>query len=134
MRTLNTAGASAIIRDEAEAAPFKSRVLRMRIILFLAVAANSFDLVATSFGIHWFGNREGNPLLASLAHGQWLVFVAIKGMIVPLLIWALYRSRHHTPVLSAAGLAIVTLAMTVAVGQWVGWMAGVARVSALMGY
>jgi hypothetical protein len=106
----------------------------MRIILFLAVVANSFDLVATSLGIHWFGNREGNPLLAALAHNQWLLFVAIKGLLVPLLIVSLYRSRHHTPVLSAVGLGIVTLALTVAVGQWVGWMAGVARVSALLPY
>ena len=53
---------------------------------------------------------------------------------VPLLIWSLYRTRHHTPVLSAAGLAIVTLALTVAVGQWVGWMAGVAHVAALVRY
>lgn len=134
MRTLNALAASAIIRPEAEAAPFRSGVLRLRIILFLAVVANSFDLVATAFGIHWFGNREGNPLLASLAHHQWLTFVAIKGMIIPLLILALYRSRHHTPLLSAAGLGIVTLVLTVAVGQWVGWMAGVVHVSAMLRY
>jgi Domain of unknown function (DUF5658) len=101
----------------------------MRVFLFLAVAANSVDLVATALGIHWFGNREGNPLLATLAHQQWLVFVVFKGLVVPLMILSLYRSRHHTPVLSAVGLAIVTLAMTVAVGEWVGWMAGVIRVA-----
>jgi hypothetical protein len=134
MRALNTADWSAMIREDREPERFVSEVLRMRIILFLAVVANSFDLVATAFGIHWFGNREGNPLLASLAHHQWLWFVAIKGMIVPLLIVSLYRSRQHTPVLSAAGLAIVTLAMTVAVGKWVGWMAGVVHVGALMRY
>lgn len=134
MFALNAEGAFAMIRDETRAASFRSGVLRMRIILFLAVVANSFDLVATSFGIHWFGNREGNPLLASLAHEQWLLFVAFKGLIVPVLIWALYRTRHHTPVLSAAGLAIVTLAMTIAVGQWVGWMAGVVHVSAMLRY
>lgn len=134
MRPLIAAGLFAIIRDEARVASFRSGVLRMRIVLFLAVVANSFDLVATSFGIHWFGNREGNPLLASLAHEQWLLFVGFKGLIVPALIWYLYRTRHHTPVLSAAGLGLVTLAMTVAVGQWVGWMAGVVHVGALTGY
>lgn len=106
----------------------------MRVILFLAVVANSLDLVATAFGIHLFGNREGNPLLAALAHHQWVWFVLVKGLIVPLLIVSLYRSRQHTPVLSAMGLGIVTLAMTVAVGKWVGWMAGVVHVSALMRY
>jgi hypothetical protein len=101
----------------------------MRVFLFLAVVANSVDLVATAFGIHWFGNREGNPLLANLAHQQWLAFVLFKGLVIPLLILGLYRSRHRTPVLSAAGLAIVTVAMTIAVGEWVGWMAGVVHVT-----
>ena len=52
----------------------------MRIVLFLAIATNAMDLVATTFGIHWFGNREGNPLLAALAHEHWLLFVWLKGL------------------------------------------------------
>ena len=57
----------------------------MRILLFLAVVANSLDLVLTTVGIHWFGlnNREGNPLLAPLVRHQWLLFVLVKGAIVP---------------------------------------------------
>jgi hypothetical protein len=97
----------------------------MRIVLFLAIVANSLDLIATSFGIHWFGNREGNPLLAGIAHQHWWLFIAIKGMIIPLLIVRLYRFRADSPVLSSVGMAIVTVALTVAVGQWLGWMAGV---------
>jgi hypothetical protein len=134
MQALNVEAWSAMIREEPRPERFLSEVLRMRVILFLAILANSFDLVATAFGIHWFGNREGNPLLAALAHHQWLWFVAIKGLVVPLLIVSLYRSRQHTPVLSAAGLGIVTLAMTVAVGKWVGWMAGVTHVAMMMRY
>ena len=72
----------------------------MRMVLFLAVLANSLDLFATAVGIHWFGNREGNPLLAPLAEQHWLAFVAIKGALVPLLIWRLYRYRRDTPRLS----------------------------------
>jgi hypothetical protein len=106
----------------------------MRIVLFLAVVANSLDLVATSLGIHWFGNREGNPLLASLAQEHWFVFVALKGLIIPVLIWYLYRSRGRTPHLTAAGLALVTVALTVAVGQWLGWMAGVIHVGRIRGF
>jgi hypothetical protein len=103
----------------------------MQIVLFFAVVANSLDLFATAIGIHLLGNREGNPLLAGLAHQHWLVFVLIKGAIVPALIWRLYGYRHRTPLLSTAGLAVVTVALTVAVGQWVGWIAGVVEVHGL---
>ena len=106
----------------------------MQIILFLAVLANSLDLVATSLGIHWLGNREGNPLLAGLARSHWWVFVLLKGMIVPLLIWRLYRYRERTPALAIAGLGLVTVALTVAVGQWLGWMAGVIQVGRLRAF
>jgi hypothetical protein len=96
----------------------------MRILLFLAVAANSVDLVATALGIHYYHNREGNPLLAGMAHGSWPLFVLVKGLLVPLLILRLNSYRRSSPVLAAAGLAIVTVALTVAVGLWIGWMAG----------
>lgn len=69
----------------------------MQVLFFLAIAANSLDLFATAVGIHWFGNREGNPVLATLASQHWLVFVAVKGALVPLLIWWLYRYRRDTP-------------------------------------
>jgi uncharacterized membrane protein len=104
----------------------------VRIVLFLAIVANCLDLVATALGIHWLGNREGNPLLAGIAHNHWWAFVLIKGVIVPLLIWRLYRFRQGSPVLASAGLAIVTLALTVAVGQWLGWIAGVIHVASFM--
>jgi len=104
----------------------------MRIILFLAVVANCADLLATAFGIHLFGNREGNPLLAGLAHGNWWLFVLMKGVIVPLLILRLYTYRDREPVLAAAGLGLIVLALTVAVGQWLGWMAGVIHVGTLL--
>lgn len=100
----------------------------MRIVLFLAIVANSLDLIATSLGIHWLGNREGNPLLAGLAHGHWWLFVVVKGMVTPLLIWCLYQYRTSTPRLATFGMALVTLALTVAVGQWLGWIAGVLHV------
>ncbi|HTM58600.1 MAG TPA: DUF5658 family protein [Candidatus Udaeobacter sp.] len=100
----------------------------MRILLFLAVLANSLDLVATALGIHWFGNREGNPLLAGIAQNHWFVFIVIKGLLIPALIVRLYRYRNTSPVLSTAGMAIVTVALTVAVGQWLGWIAGVITV------
>jgi uncharacterized membrane protein len=106
----------------------------MRIVLFLAVVANSLDLIATALGIHWFGNREGNPLLAGLAHANWWMFVVLKGVVVPLLIWRLYRYRARTPGLAVAGLALVTVALTVAVGQWLGWMAGVIHVGLMPGF
>uniref|UniRef100_A0A832MLB1 DUF5658 domain-containing protein n=1 Tax=Eiseniibacteriota bacterium TaxID=2212470 RepID=A0A832MLB1_UNCEI len=105
----------------------------MRILLFLAVAANALDLVVTAFGIHWFGNREGNPILAGLAHGRWPLFVAYKGVLIPLLIVVLYRMRRVTPALASAGLALVAVVFTVAVGQWIGWMAGVVHVAILRG-
>ena len=100
----------------------------MRTVLFLAIVANSLDLFATSVGIHWFGNREGNPLLAGLAHEHWLGFVLVKGALVPLLIVRLYRYRQQTPFLATAGMGLVTVALTVALGQWIGWMAGVMQV------
>ena len=103
----------------------------MRILLFLAVVANSLDLVLTAFGIHWMGNREGNPLLAPMAHHQWPLFVLVKGAIVPLLIVQLHRYRRETPVLSNLGLVIVTVALVVALGHWLGWMAGVLHVASL---
>ena len=104
----------------------------MRIVYFLAIAANSLDLVATTLGIHWFHNREGNPLLAGLAHGNWLAFVLLKGVLVPLLIVRLYAYRKTSPVLANAGLGLVTIALTIALGQWLGWMAGVVQVGHLM--
>jgi hypothetical protein len=103
----------------------------MRTVLFLAVAINSLDLLATALGIHWFGNREGNPLLADLAHQRWLLFVVVKGVLVPLLIVQLYRYRNSSPLLARAGLVLVTVALTIAVGQWIGWMAGVLHVSGI---
>jgi len=101
----------------------------LRIVLFIAVVANSLDLVATSLGIHWLGNREGNPLLAPLAHGHWWWFVLVKGVVTPLLIIHLNRCRAGSPVLATLGMGLVTLALTVALGQWLGWIAGVVTVS-----
>lgn len=106
----------------------------MRILVFLALVANSFDLFATSVGIHWFGNREGNPLLAHLAREHWLGFVALKGVLVPLLIWRLYRYRQQTPHLTTAGLGLVTVALTVAVGEWLGWIAAVMHLRGVSGF
>lgn len=103
----------------------------MQLLFILAIVANSFDLFATSIGIHWFGNREGNPLLAPLAQHNWILFVAIKGAVVPFLIWRLYRYRRATPRLSTAGLGLVTVALTVAVGAWLGWIAGAVHVHGL---
>jgi uncharacterized membrane protein len=100
----------------------------MRLVLFLAVVANSLDLLATAVGIHWFGNREGNPFLAPVAHRSWLAFVFLKGVLVPLLIVQLYRYRRHAPVLATAGMGLVTLALTAALGAWIGWIAGVIAV------
>jgi hypothetical protein len=104
----------------------------MRTVFFLAIAANSLDLLATTLGIHLFGNREGNPLLASMTENHWVVFVAFKGVLVPLLIWRLYALRNSSPFLARVGLGLVTVALTVAVGQWLGWMAGVARTAHLL--
>ncbi len=101
----------------------------MRIVLFIAVVANSVDLVATALGIHWLGNREGNPLLVPLVRGHWWLFVLVKGLVTPLLILQLHRSRATSPVLATLGMGLVTLALTVAVGQWIGWIAGVVTVS-----
>ena len=103
----------------------------MRMVLFLAIAANSLDLIATTLGIHWFGNREGNPLLAPVAQLSWPAFVLLKGVLVPLLIVQLYRYRRDTPVLATAGMGLVTIALTVALGAWLGWMAGVIRMGHL---
>ena len=103
----------------------------MRIILFLALAANSLDLLATALGIHWLGNREGNPLLAGVAHHNWWLFILIKGVLVPLLIVRLYTFRANAPFLANTGMALITLALTMAVGQWIGWMAGVIHVGAM---
>jgi hypothetical protein len=108
------------------------RVDIMRIVLFLALLANSLDLVATTLGIHWLGNREGNPLLASLAHHHWWLFVLVKGFLIPLLIVRLYGLRTRSPVIAAAGLAVVAVALTIAVGQWLGWIAGVMTVAGLV--
>ena len=105
----------------------------MRIVLFLALAANSLDLIATSIGIFWLGNREGNPVLAGMAHQHWWVFVLVKGVVIPVLIVRLYKYRQSSPVLATAGMALVTLVLTVAVGQWLGWIAGVMNVSRLPG-
>lgn len=104
----------------------------MRIFLFLAVVANSLDLMFTTVGIHWPGlnNREGNPLLAPMVQ-HWPLFVLVKGAVVPLLIVLLHRSRRETPILSNLGMVIVTVALVVALGQWLGWMAGVWRVASL---
>ena len=93
----------------------------MRFVLFSAVVVNSLDLFATSIGIHWFGNREGNPLLAPVASLSWPAFVLLKGVLVPLLIVQLDRYRQHTPILASAGMGLVTVAL----GQWIGWLAGV---------
>ena len=103
----------------------------VRIVLVLTLLVNTLDLLATTLGIHWLGNREGNPLLATLAHEHWLAFVVVKGALVPLLVVRLYGFRERSPVLSAAGMAAVLVVMTVAVGQWLGWIAGVIRVGTL---
>lgn len=101
----------------------------MRTVFFIAIAANSLDLVATTLGIHWLGNREGNPLLAGMTQNNWGLFVVLKGLLVPLLIVRLYRCRRTSPVLANAGLGLVTVALTIALGQWLGWIAGVFHVS-----
>jgi uncharacterized membrane protein len=105
----------------------------MRMVLFLAILANSLDLVATALGIHWLGNREGNPLLSGMAHQHWWLFVLVKGIINPLLIVYLYRCRKSAPALVTVGMALVTVALTVAVGEWIGWIAGVIHVMSFTG-
>jgi len=104
----------------------------MRFVLFLAVVVNSLDLFVTAVGIHWFGNREGNPLLAPLAQLSWPAFVLLKGALVPLLIAQLYRYRRETPVLATAGMGLVTVALTMALGAWLGWLAGVITVGRIV--
>ena len=104
----------------------------MRIVLFIALAANSLDLAATTFGIHGLGNREGNPLMAVMAHQHWWLFVLVKGLLVPFLIVRLYDYRRSS-LLAPLGLMLVAVALTVAVGQWIGWMAGVLHVEHLRG-
>ena len=105
----------------------------MRMVLFMAVIANSADLLATTLGIHHYHNREGNPLLAGLAHDHWLLFTLIKGGLVPLLIYQLYRYRKGSPWLANAGMVLVTIVLTIAVGQWLGWMAGREYVANILG-
>lgn len=108
------------------------RVMRQRLLrlaLIAAILANSLDLLVTAFGIHLFGNREGNPLLAGLAHHHWTAFVLVKGALVPLLIVWLYRARRREPILAPLGLAAAVVSLTIAVGQWLGWMAGVAAIT-----
>ena len=102
--------------------------------LFLAIVANSLDLVATTFGIHWLGNREGNPLLADLAHHHWWLFVTLKGLAIPFLIARLYDYRQGSPVLASVGMVLVTFGLTLAVGQWVGWIAAVLQVRGVPGF
>jgi len=104
----------------------------VRTVLFMAVLANSLDLIGTALGIHVFNNREGNPLLATMAHQHWWLFVLVKGLVTPLLIVQLYRSRDYTPVLATLGMSMVTVALTVAVGEWLGWIAAVVTVSHLL--
>ena len=105
----------------------------MRMVLFMAIIANSADLVATAIGIHHYHNREGNPLLAGLAQDHWWLFALIKGGVVPLLIYQLYQYRKGSPRLATAGIIVVTIALTIAVGQWIGWMAGREYVAKILG-
>ena len=106
----------------------------MRFVLFSAVVVNSLDLFATSVGSHWFGNREGNPFLAQVIHQSWIAFVLVKGALVPMLIVQLYRYRRDNPVLATAGMGLVTIALTVALGCWIGWMAAVMTVGRAAGF
>jgi len=103
----------------------------MQTVLFLALVANSLDLLLSTFGIHFYHNREGNPLLAGVAQNHWWIFVLIKGALIPLLIIRLYSYRRRSPWLATAGLGLVTIALTVAVGQWIGWMAGVVHMHSI---
>ena len=106
----------------------------MRLVLFMEVVANSLDLFATSVGIYLFGNREGNPFLAPVAEQSWPAFVLLKGVLIPLLIVRLYHYRRETPVLATAGMGLVTVALTAALGAWIGWMAGVLTVGRPTGF
>jgi len=103
----------------------------VRTVFFIAIAANSLDLVATSLGIHWLGNHEGNPLLAGMVRTNWWLFVALKGLLVPLLIVRLHGYRQSSPILASAGLGLVAIALVIALGQWLGWMAGVITVTGM---
>ena len=60
------------------------------------------------------------------------MFVLVKGVIVPMLIVRLYRYRDASPTLARAGLVLVLFALTIAVGQWLGWIAGVVHVATLL--
>ena len=106
----------------------------MRFVLFMAVLANSLDLFATAVGIHGFGNREGNPFLAPVAERSWLAFVLLKGVLVPLLLVQLYRYRRAAPRLATAGMGLVTVALTAALGAWIGWIAAVLTVGGHAGF
>src|SRR5206468_3747247 len=113
-----------------------SSVSTVRTVLYLAILLNSLDLVATAVGIHGFGNREGNPILAGIGHHSWLAFVLLKGGLIPLLIWRLYRFRDpsRTWDLASSGLVLVAIVLSVAVGRWAGWIAGVIRVRGIPGF
>ena len=123
---------SAKIESEPQTTHVKGSSV-MRMVLFMAIIANSADLVATAVGIHHYHNREGNPLLAGLAHDHWLLFALVKGGLVPLLIYQLYQYRKGSPRLASVGMIVVTIALTVAVGQWIGWMAGREYVAKILG-
>ena len=49
-----------------------------------------------------------------------------------LLIVRLYHFRNSAPFLATTGMGLVTLALTVAVGQWLGWIAGVIQVTRIL--
>ena len=66
-----------------------------------------------------------------MTQSNWGLFVMLKGLLVPLLIVRLYRYRQASPVLASAGLGLVTVALTIALGQWLGGMAGVGHVASL---
>ena len=77
---------------------------------------------------------EGNPLLAPVVQQSWIAFVLLKGALVPMLIVQLYRYRRDNPVLATAGMGIVTIALTVALGCWIGWIAAVLSVGRAVGF
>ena len=58
----------------------------------------------------------------------------VKGALVPMLIVQLYRYRRDNPVLATAGMGLVTIALTVALGCWIGWMAAVMTVGRVAGF
>jgi hypothetical protein len=55
-------------------------------------------------------------------------------VLVPMLIVQLYRYRRETPLLATAGMGLVTIALTVALGQWLGWLAGVLAIGHHAGF